>query len=99
MFWILAGSLIGMQAVDCSFTMWAVGTQRCIEGNALMIPIYAHMWPAPIVKLLPALLAVAFLRTSFVQNNRAYRLAGNAGLFAGSIFLAIVTYLNVLQLP
>ena len=98
MFRILAGLLIGMQAVDCFFTMWAVGTQRCTEGNPLMIPLYAHMWPAPIVKLLPILLVVAILGRPSVQNKRAYRLAGNAGLFAGSILLAIVTYLNVLQL-
>ncbi len=89
-------SLVGMEAVDGYFTLWAV-THGYTEANPLWAPV-AGIWYAPLIgKILPAA----------VVGYLLYRLAGRYprlkpvvvfGMFAAVGFLLWITAGNIGEL-
>ena len=94
-FGVLAGGLVAAQIADSFLTLWATNN-GFVEINPIMAPI-AHTWVSPVVKIIPALLAVwgiARLQRRFPYIIQPVR----AGLVACIAFYTVILVSNVSEI-
>lgn len=92
MFKVLGIGFLAAQAVDSFLTLWATNNGYT-EVNSVMAPI-AHTWLNPVVKLVPAAIAVWGIG-KLTRHYPKARVPANIGLFGCIAFYAMVTISNV----
>ena len=95
MFKVLGITFIAAQAVDSFLTLWATNNGYT-EVNEILAPI-AHTWLSPVVKILPAVVAV-WVIGKLVKRYPKARVPANIGLVACIAFYAMVTVSNLGEL-
>lgn len=91
----LGATFVGLEAVDAFLTMWAVN-HGFTEMNPLLAPI-AGSWVSPLVKVLPAIMAVWLLGWVAERWPRT-RMVTNAGFTMAVVFMAAILVSNLCEL-